>query len=564
MSKAYYMNENNVLINYSHHYMKDEISLVNSVELWHVVDAYLREVAEKGELVNQYLFDNESFDEATNRYIKALKSILMNETYPEADELLSDKKRFTCSIEDLYLFFRRKTKIAFIETRGNDVSGNSFMQIDNAFNELILRFYRHIQEGLQGYKNNVYRQLNPASNACAVTRQIAWHHGEKYAPLKDIPFITTIMLRSPLILRPFTNKREGFFEEMDYNPIRDFKEDTDNWYCYPAKIGESLAYIYFHQDFVANGISLANLFEMARPSEIENQKPDLICLFGEHTPEEGNKFFYDEENDIYVGQVSYRRKIEYFGYMKKMCLTLHNLSMLAKKRIPIHGAMVQINLKDGRQKKVAFMGDSGAGKSETIEALQSVSRGLITSMDVIFDDMGSFAIDGNRVYAQGTEIGAFIRLDDLEVGTAYRDMDRSIFMNPESSNARVIVPASSYDLVVEPHDIDMFLYANNYDDKVGIREFETPEQAEPIFVEGKRKALGTTDESGISTTFFANPFGPQQRQAESKPLIDATFKALFKQGTYVGEIYTRLGYDKSPEAIHESARQLLDHLINEE
>jgi hypothetical protein len=49
------------------------------------------------------------------------------------------------------------------------------------------------------------------------------------------------------------------------------------------------------------------------------------------------------------------------------------------------------------------------------------------------------------------------------------------------------------------------------------------DEAEPVFVEGKRFALGTTQEKGLSTTFFANPFGPMQRQKETKVLIDKLF-----------------------------------------
>ena len=142
-----------------------------------------------------------------------------------------------------------------------------------------------------------------------------------------------------------------------------------------------------------------------------------------------------------------------------MALTLHNVAMMAKGWLPIHGSMVNIHLKDGRSKGVVFMGDSGAGKSETIEALQLLGMDEIVSMDVIFDDMGSLHEEKGLVKAQGTEIGAFIRLDDLDKGSPYKTMDRSIFMNPESVNARVVIPISTYAQVVSSHKVDFFLYA---------------------------------------------------------------------------------------------------------
>lgn len=45
-----------------------------------------------------------------------------------------------------------------------------------------------------------------------------------------------------------------------------------------------------------------------------------------------------------------------------MSLTLHNLAMMEKGWLPIHGAFVNITLKDGRKKGIMLMGDSGAGE----------------------------------------------------------------------------------------------------------------------------------------------------------------------------------------------------------
>ena len=66
----------------------------------------------------------------------------------------------------------------------------------------------------------------------------------------------------------------------------------------------------------------------------------------------------------------------------------------------------------------------------------------------------------------------------------------------------------------------------------------------------------------MSTTFFANPFGPVQEEEKTKPIIDKIFNKLFNNDVYVGEVYTHLGNDKSKEALHESARELLDVLMN--
>lgn len=65
----------------------------------------------------------------------------------------------------------------------------------------------------------------------------------------------------------------------------------------------------------------------------------------------------------------------------------------------------------------------------------------------------------------------------------------------------------------------------------------------------------------MSTTFFANPFGPVQEEAATRPIIDAVFDQLFADDVYIGEIYTHLGNDKSQEKLNASARALLTELL---
>ncbi|WP_101773165.1 phosphoenolpyruvate carboxykinase (ATP) [Peptostreptococcus faecalis] len=549
-----------IIINYKNTYYKNIFELANSSELEKVIMSYISVIEKRNGKIAKYLIKEKSYYKATLDFVNCLKKLLVFELSEIEDEYLEDRDLFLKAFEDIYTFFRSKLKFGVVEMNDSALTSKTFMDFDKSFNELVLSFYRTIGEKVQGYENRVYRQLNPASNACLLIKNIKWTSGQTYKKLLEIPFIDTVMIRSPLLVHPHSNKRVGTFDEIFEHPMAEFDERVEDWYCYPAKIGESLAFVYFHRDFIASGISLANLFELASEEDLMYRKPDLICLFGMKTDKEGCKFYHDIKNDIYIGQVAYKKDAEYFGYMKKMCLTLHNLCMMTKKKLPIHGAMVALTFKNGTTKNVAFLGDSGAGKSETIEALRMISGDSIRDMDIIFDDMGAFYVKNGEVYANGTEIGAFVRLDDLESGAAYRDMDRSIFFNPETTNARVVIPVSKYKDIIKDTKVDMFLYANNYDDKIGVEFFTRSEDAKVVFEEGKRKALGTTDEKGISTTFFANPFGPEQKKEIAEPLIDEIFNAFFESNIKVGQIYTQLGINKSNEAIKESASYLLKEL----
>ncbi|WP_268912406.1 phosphoenolpyruvate carboxykinase [Lentilactobacillus sp. SPB1-3] len=545
------------VLNYSSKYIKDLFQLVNSEELAGIVKVYLND--------NSYKKTPSALnDVSVEEYVGVIKDILMN----HMDSLKFASTDILNSIEDLYTYYRSLLRISTINKHQNAIIGTSFMNIDNRFNELVLNLYRSVEEKLQGHVNHIYRQVDAGTNACILTQTIKWDVPEKYASLASIRFIDTLMVRPPVMVHTKSNKREGVFSETKQNPIENFKGDRESWYCYPAWVGESLAYIYFDRDYFANGLALGNLFELADEEAVKDRKPDIILLFGSEgatsDTDDNCHYFLDAENDIYVGQVPYNDKTTYFGYMKKMVLTLHNLSMISKHKLPIHGSMVKITFSNGKTKSVVFFGDSGAGKSESIEALQEIADDKIENIETIFDDMGSFTLTGDEqaIYAQGTETGAFVRLDDLSSEVAFSNMDRGIYMNPELSNARCIIPANTYQNIVKHHNVDMWLYANNYDKEIGVHQFDDEQEAKSVFVAGKRKALGTTDEVGMSITFFANPFGPVQKQAETQEIIDEVFPALFKKGTFIGEIYTHLGYDKKKSSLNASAQALLDILMN--
>ncbi len=561
MKENLYLNGGLAIINYNAAYPRTEKDLLSSADFANFLRNFIDYAKENLEDIYLYVLNGKTPREATFEMTKLLRQTIVLELDEIDSCYLNDKEKLLDFIEELYDFWKNHQRFSIINAgKGMAIQESSFVAADSAFNNLIRSLYRNVEEKVLGRKNSVYRQMQAGTNAAVAIRGNTTKLSDTYHVLKDIPFIDSIMLRTPMILHPKSNKRTGMFTERDTNPISEFTGNRHEWFCYPAKIGSLLAFIYFHRDFISSAVSLGNLFELANEDECR-QKPDLICLFGNEDGKDQTTFYYDQAEDIWVGCVSYNERIEYFGYIKKMSLTLHNLAQMAKGWLPIHGAFVNITLKSGKRKGIMLMGDSGAGKSESIEALKALGHDKIKDIEVVFDDMGTIHIEHGIPYGQGTEIGAFIRLDDLDPGTPYRDMDRSIFMNPESNNARVITPAAPYDIVATNHKIDLFAYANNYDDKLGLHQFEDLEDAKATCVEGKRMALGTTQEVGISTTYFANPFGPMQKQEICGPLIDEVFQCLRDNNVFVGEIYTHLGFSKeNREGLQIAAQQLLEFI----
>lgn len=562
MKETLYLNNDLAIVNFSAGYATTGDQLLNSSTFSNYVHNFIDYLKENNEDLYYYAVGGKTAREATVDLLRLFRMMRIFKIDEIESSYLNDKGRLLEFLEEMYNFWKKHQRFSVVTVgTASALQDISFVTADSNFNNMVLTLYRNLEESLMGRKNRVYRQMQAGTNAAIAVSVKQPKLSNTYDALKDIPFITSIMLRTPMILHPKSNKRTGMFTETDVNPITYFTGSDEEWFCFPCKIGTLLAFVYFHRDFISSAVSLGNLFELATEDECR-KKPDLICLFGNQDDKNETVFHYDATDDIWVGSLTYDEKIEYFGYMKKMCLTLHNLRKMQHGWLPIHGAFVNITLHNGKRKGIMLMGDSGAGKSESIEALKIAGKDVIKDIEVVFDDMGTIHIEDGVPYGQGTEIGAFIRLDDLDPGTPYRDMDRSIFMNPESSNnARVITPAAPYEVVAMNHKIDLFAYANNYDNESGLHRFENLEDAKATCKEGKRMAKGTTQEVGISTTYFANPFGPMQQQDVCDPLIDEVFTALRDNGVFVGEIYTHLGLDKeNRDGINLAAKELLDFI----
>lgn len=559
MKKEFSMSNDKVMINFTAKYCDSFEAVLESDGFRRILDIYLRRSKKKNSKSYRYLsnsLNTDSLIDVRRDIIQIIKylTVMSVEEIIEHNErfldLLSLKDDFIAFVEDFYLFWRRLERYTIIHRYKvqEGLAAASFTEANDNFSVLILKLYRKIEKSMLGYEPQVYRQIPAGGNACVMIHEMEWARPQGYELLEDIPFIDKILLETPFITYPKRNTRDGMFTEIDYNPLKYAQINKEHWFCYPAKIGGMLIFIYFHRDFMEHGITLCNLFEMARSEETRGRKPEMIYVFGaKDDGEELQTVFYDDKkNDIMLGYVNHSEKIDYFGYMKKMTLTLYNILMIKRGYLPIHGSMVNIVLKSGDVANVVIMGDSGAGKSESLEAFRSLSEDYISDMTIIFDDMGTFKIEDGVIKGYGTEIGAFVRLDDLDQGYAFKEIDRSIFMNPDKINARLVMPVASYKEITKGYPIDFFFYANNYDE---VREgdkylnyFENVDDAKKTFKAGARIAKGTTTEKGLVESYFANPFGPAQKQIETDILIDEYFDLMFKSNQVkVGQIKTCLG-----------------------
>lgn len=477
----------------------------------------------------------------------------------EYQPFASDKESAMALLDGIYDVWRKCERYATIDRSEEKIPSMSFISLTDSFSEAIIGCYRRIYENVLGSEQTVYRQLPSGVNAGFMLNSSS----SAILPadlnfLKKTKTVDALVIRPPFICSSKENTRVGTFFDKDER-LKEGRYQADDFLMAPILIKGRVGYVYVKKDYLSFLVAMGNLFQMTTLKDVEGLKPSFIVVFGADVDDDLTYYYKDE--DVYVGLVPQRGHIAYFGYLKKIILTLHNLSMIDEGKLPIHGAGIEITLNNGRVYNVVLLGDSGAGKSETIEALKRVQDGSVEEVKTIFDDMGTFSLRDGSVMTQGTEIGAFVRLDDLEKGYSLKSIDRAIYINVDRVNSRVVVPIESYQMSKTLHRVDVFLLADNFTDTdEGLIRYENKRLAEEEFIKGERVAKGTTSESGKVSTFFANPFGPVQRQEECKPLIDMFFTKLFESQVYVGRIYTRLSID--PVHGPEKGAQALFELLN--
>lgn len=531
------------------------------------------------------VFVNE--DKITTRELKCMQTTLqllsklpvgqVQKIVPEHQTFFADLDLLDDFIEEFYNFWRRLQRLVVIDSVDDRLDKRpyrSFTETVEKLMNVVRTAQRDIRENVSGNHPRVYRQVSAGTNIAAITLPYRLPFSSEYSDLLNHILMTRqVLIYPPFIFNTPQNKRSGKFARVENNPLQGLHINPKEWLCYPAKVGELVILVYFTVQWFELGFSLANLFELAEDADLK-RKPDAIYFYGipvegEHEPGVSETIFYeDNDNNILIGTVPFRKEYAYFGYLKKMILTLHNVKMMKMQRMPFHGAMFHLVLRNAGSACVLLIGDSGAGKSETLEALRGIIEDQVEDLVIIADDMGSIDIlpDG-RIVGYGSEIGAFVRLDDLQKDYAFGQIDRSIIMNPDQVNSRVVLPVTKFQSLIQGYDIDFVLYANNYDtvdsDHPAIEQFKNPDQAFEEFRSGAVMSKGTTTTIGLTHSYFANIFGPPEYRDLHDEIARKFFYAFFEKGIFVGEMRTQLGVSGSEFTGPEnSARALLELLKN--
>ena len=357
--KRFHLTTNYALINFNASLCDSEVNIVSSKSFEMVLAQYIRKLRlEKDALIKSFKGIRISMIHDAYKLLLIYDYQDIDKKNPSLSSLVKKRNEFYRFTENFYDYWRKLERIGMIlankrfpyQSHAEDLVSKS-----DQFNQKILYLYRTVTQKILGRNFLTFRQLPAGVNANIVLMPHRFSNTLTYQNLQNINFIQDMLTRPPFIIYSKSNKREGLFKEVKKNPLNLISINKLHYICYPIKVGKLIAFVYIHRDFLHHGIALSNLFEPASFSEYEHIKPNLIYVYGVKENEFDCTYYKDTKEGYYIGIVSRLDKNDYFGYLKKMLLTLHNIYQIDHKNLPIHGAMVQVLLKNNKHKK--YCGD---------------------------------------------------------------------------------------------------------------------------------------------------------------------------------------------------------------
>lgn len=296
--------------------------------------------------------------------------------------------------------------------------------------------------------------------------------------------------------------------------------------------------------------------------EIKDFVPDIVLFYGAPEkvisyPEIGYFDLDGPNGKIKTIITPLKRKVDYFGDIKKPRLTVLNEKVKEMGGMPVHGSLFAVEEDDGTVFVVQISGDSGVGKSEMLAALmlkwmQKDLKG-IRSIKLIAGDMFHvFPDDKGNLYGIGTEVGDFSRVTDFDPDyiKQYSTLfESSADSNVEDLNSRSTI--SGFCDISMPYKIDIMLTASNFSrDDAGISRYANPENF-ILYREshGERKEKATSQD-------YPNFQRTLLRYTADKNIVDA----LSSHGSYLDDILDWIPEPSTGKSYLGSSFKLIDKI----
>ena len=374
---------------------------------------------------------------------------------------------------------------------------SGFLRQNSAVNEMVQHGYtlyhnfemkNKVLDKFDGGKLSWINQLMSKCGVIAAEQPVQTHTRMKTdAKKREYPFhkIDRVESVQAIVLNGAEVSPRDFIKNMATRPsgsffakrLAKFVEhlDGDEYRCRIVQRGLVKELCIFHKSYLKY---LADNYRLIAPEslsleEVQNFIPDIILFYG--APEKVISYpkigYFDipgPDGNIKTIVTPLKKKVDYFGDIKKPRLTMLNEKVKDMGGVPIHGSLFAVEEDDGTIFVVQISGDSGVGKSEMLAAmmLKWLKKDLpgIRSIKLIAGDMlHLFPDKEGNLYGIGTEVGDFSRVTDFDPDyiRQYRTLfESSAESNVEDLNSRSTI--SGFCDISMPFKIDIWLAAWNY------------------------------------------------------------------------------------------------------
>ncbi len=340
--------------------------------------------------------------------------------------------------------------------------------------------------------------------------------------------------------------------------------DKQDYRCKIIAQGLIKELVVFHKSYIkylADNYRLLSYNDVTL-EQIKTFVPDVIMILG--APEKVISFpqigYFDlngPNGKIKTLITPLKKKVDYFGDVKKPRLTMINEKVKEMGGIPVHGSMFAVEEEDGAIFVVEVSGDSGVGKSEMLAALMlkwlKKDMNRIRSIKLIAGDMFHiFPDQEGNLYGIGTEVGDFSRVTDFD--PEYIKYYNSLFENASDSNVEDLNSRSTISGLCDismPYKIDIMLTASNFArQEAGVIRYDNPENF--IYYReshGERKEKATSsDHPHFQRTLLRYTAYPN------------IVSVLDKHGNYLDEILDWQKDDRTTDFYLASSYKLIDKI----
>ena len=218
MKEKCYFHDNEVILNFTSGTLTSSAQLLDSPLFNIFLNRYLDYLENHRRDLREFLYQKDNDREQVLTKLKGTLRLLLLIHTETADipylelpdimeEVISEGYRYWTSLDRYSILYLQNA---------DSYATNAFMNLDHEINELARNFYRTVEAKITGRRDNVYKQLDAGTNASLLMQKYEWNCPSAYEKLKDIAFVHTIMVRTPLIIHTKSNKRSNVFKEHDH------------------------------------------------------------------------------------------------------------------------------------------------------------------------------------------------------------------------------------------------------------------------------------------------------------------------------------------------------------